>query len=128
ALIQALREGGHPLYRAALWRRALPVATAAVLAWLLPAWPVAVEGTARIAAVQGNADSGLFAQRERGDILDDHLQATVPMLNEDVDVLVWPENAVDLNPLRYAYAAQTLEYVTAQLDAPMVFGTVTDCD
>ena len=108
--------------------RLAPLAAVVLVATLLPAWPVNVHGELRVAAVQGNSDAGLFAARERGDILDDHLQATVPLIEGagEVDLIVWPENAADLNPLRYPQAAGTLDYVTESLDAPMVVGTITD--
>src|SRR5690606_21980089 len=53
------------------------------------------------------------------------LQATVPILDEDVDLIVWPENAADLNPLVDRRAAGVLDYVTGELDAPLVVGTIT---
>ncbi|MEX1077553.1 MAG: apolipoprotein N-acyltransferase [Homoserinimonas sp.] len=119
-ILQAIRE--HHL---TAWRRMLVPAVAVIVAFAMPAWPTQVSGSIRVAAVQGNADAGLFAQRERGDILDDHLQATVPVLDEDVDLIVWPENAADLNPLDYPQAAGVLDHVTEELNAPLVAGTIT---
>ena len=107
-------------------RRALVFGIVVVAAFAMPAWPAQTSGSIRIAAVQGDSDAGLFSQRERGEVLDDHLQATIPILDEDVDLVVWPESAADLNPLRYARAAGVLDYVTGEFDAPMVVGTVTD--
>jgi apolipoprotein N-acyltransferase len=107
------------------WRRMLVVAIAATIALVMPAWPTSTSGNIRVAAVQGNSDAGLFAQRERGATLEDHLQATVPILDEDVDLIVWPENAADLNPLVDRRAAGVLDYVTGELDAPLVVGTIT---
>lgn len=120
-LVQALRETTV----APRLRIAVP-AVALVLAVAAPAWPVEASGELRVAAIQGNSDAGLFAQRERGDILDDHLQATFPVIDESVDLVVWPENAADLNPLRYPKAAAALDYVTERMDAPLVVGTITD--
>jgi apolipoprotein N-acyltransferase len=119
-ILQAVRE-----YQFATWGRVLVPAVAVALAFAMPAWPTQVSGSVRIAAVQGNSDAGLFAQRERGATLDDHLQATVPVLDEDVDLVVWPENAADLNPLDYPQAAGVLDFVTEKLDAPLVAGTIT---
>ena len=120
-LVQAVREPHLPPLR----RAALP-ALVTIVAIAMPAWPTTSSGEITVAAVQGNSDAGLFAQRERGDILDDHLQATVPILDESVDLIVWPENASDLNPLSYPQAAGVLDFVTEELDAPMVVGTITD--
>jgi apolipoprotein N-acyltransferase len=78
--------------------------------------------------VQGNSNSGLFAQIQPGDSLDDHLQATVPLFGQRVDVVVWPENASDINPLENKRAAQTLDYVSGAMNAPLVTGTITGDD
>jgi apolipoprotein N-acyltransferase len=108
------------------WPSRAVLATAlALLAVAFPAWPDFSQGTIRVAAVQGNSGSGLFAPQKAGDNLEDHLNATVPLFGERVDVVVWPENASDLDPLRNRYAAQSLDYVTAEMDAPLVVGTRT---
>ncbi|CAN5171217.1 apolipoprotein N-acyltransferase [soil metagenome] len=105
--------------------RAILATALALVAVALPAWPDFSQGTIRVAAVQGNSGSGLFAPQHAGDNLQDHLAATVPLFGEKVDVVVWPENASDLDPLRNPYAAGVLDYVSAELDAPLVAGTRT---
>ncbi|HEU4807157.1 MAG TPA: apolipoprotein N-acyltransferase, partial [Homoserinimonas sp.] len=124
-ILQAVREAQFGGWQFASWRPLLMPAVAVILALAMPAWPTSVSGSIRVAAVQGDSDAGLFAQRERGDILDDHLQATVPVLDENVDLVVWPENAADLNPLDYPQAAGVLDFVTEEMDAPLVVGTIT---
>jgi apolipoprotein N-acyltransferase len=106
--------------------RGMIAATAFLIAALFPAWPVLASGSIRVAAVQGNSNSGLFAQIQPGDSLDNHLQATVPILGKKVDLIVWPENASDINPLTNDQAAQTLDFVSRQMKAPLVTGTITD--
>ncbi|HRN29387.1 MAG TPA: apolipoprotein N-acyltransferase [Terrimesophilobacter sp.] len=99
---------------------------AAVLA--VPAFPGSTAGELRVAAVQGDSDAGLFAQYERGEILADHIAATQLITDEQatgVDVVVWPENSSDLNPLWYPQAARQLDTVSARFDAPLVTGTIT---
>lgn len=100
-------------------------ASAALLVW--PAVPITITGTISVAAVQGDSDSGLFAQYEQGQILQDHFDASRTLFDEnlDLDVVVWPENASDLDPLRSEYAASVLDLVSTQLDAPVVVGTIT---
>ncbi|MHA6695155.1 apolipoprotein N-acyltransferase [Homoserinimonas sp. A520] len=124
-ILQAVREWRYGAWQSTTWRRMLVPAIAVAVAFAMPAWPTSVSGSIRVAAVQGNSDAGLFAERERGDILDDHLQATVPVLDEKVDLVVWPENAADLNPLDYPQAAGVLDFVTEELNAPLVVGTIT---
>ena len=108
-------------------RRGIAVAgaSAALLVW--PAVPITITGTINVAAVQGNSNSGLFADYERGEILQDHYDATRVLFDQglDLDVVVWPENASDLDPLRSEYAASVIDLVSTRLDAPVVVGTQT---
>ena len=92
---------------------------------LLPNWPVEESGSLRILAVQGNADAGLFADYDRGDNLNDHFSATEPVFGEKVDLVVWPENASDIDPLRSPEAGAVLSEVTRRMNAPLVVGAIT---
>ncbi|MFU8947696.1 apolipoprotein N-acyltransferase [Mycetocola zhadangensis] len=94
----------------------------------VPPFPVQETGKLRVAAIQGNSDAGLLAANQPGRILNDHVAATIPVLDEPVDLVVWPENASDLNPLEYPAAADALDLVSARMDAPVVVGTVTQTD
>lgn len=105
--------------------RGIVVTASLLLLVAVPAWPVVTSGSMRVAAVQGNADAGLFAQHPPGTTLDDHLQATVPLFGKKADVVVWPENAADVDPLRNQQSAQVLDFVSAQMEAPLVTGTIT---
>jgi apolipoprotein N-acyltransferase len=103
------------------------VAVAAITAVLMvPTWPVTIDGSLRVAAVQGNAKAGYFDQRSAGDNLNDQITATIPLLGERVDVVAWPEGGSDLDPLRNAYARQAFDYISGQFDAPLLAGTITE--
>jgi apolipoprotein N-acyltransferase len=105
------------------------VAVAAVLAVLaFPAWPTLQSGTSRIAAVQGASDAGLFAQNAPGQILSDHVSATLPLVGEPVDFVVWPENGIDVDPLRSADSARVADYISEAMAAPLIAGTITERD
>jgi len=106
-------------------RASVPVGFA-VLLLVWPAFPVTIIGTTTVAAVQGNSNSGLFADYQRGEILQDHYDATRPLFGrDDIDMLVWPENASDIDPLRSDYAAGVMDIVAEQVDAPLLVGTIT---
>jgi len=127
-VVQAQRVRGATLASSAgprrILRSILPVGLlVAMLA--VPAFPIVTSGSLRVAAVQGDSDAGLFAEYEPGQILEDHLAATEPLYGEDIDLLVWPENASDLDPLRSARASSALDRVTEQAGAPLVVGTIT---
>ena len=82
-----------------------------------------------IAAVQGNANAGLFSNVDKGTILQNHIDATELVFDSElaaeIDLLVWPENASDIDPLRSQSAREKIEAVAASVDAPFVFGTLT---
>lgn len=90
-----------------------------------PAWPVAETGSIRVLAVQGNADAGLFADYAWGDNLADHHRVTQQLYGTPVDVVIWPENASDVDPLRYPVAAEIVSEVSRKMNAPLVVGTIT---
>ena len=110
----------------------VPVALAAALVLLIPLAtsmiPIGTDGSMRIAGVQGNANAGLFSNEKRGTILMNHLSATKKLLEsgENFDLVVWPENASDLNPDDYPEVAATLkDLIDNQLTKPLIFGTIT---
>lgn len=106
--------------------RAIIAVGAAAAVLIVPAFPTSIDGTMTVAAIQGNGKTGYFDQRERGDNLQDQLDATLPLLGEDVDVVVWPEGGSDLDPLRSDYAASVFDYISTEFDAPFVSGTITE--
>lgn len=84
-------------------------------------------GELRIAAVQGNALAGLFANHEPGTILRNHLDASYAGIpsDEKLDLIVWPENASDVSPLVSPSAREEIEALTSHFEAPIAFGTIT---
>jgi len=119
-VVQLVREPGLRVDG----RAAIAVAAVALLL-AFPAWPTLQSGTARIAAVQGASDAGLFAQNAPGQILSDHVSATLPLVGEPVDFVVWPENGIDVDPLRSADSARVADYISRAMDAPLIAGTIT---
>jgi apolipoprotein N-acyltransferase len=109
-------------------------AAAVILALLVvPAWtslPGAESvGTLRVGAVQGDTKAGYFDPPEHlGDNLRGQLEATEPVYDQDVDVVVWPEGSSDLNPLAYPDAAAAFDAVASAADAPLVAGIITARD
>ncbi|MFM6962692.1 MAG: apolipoprotein N-acyltransferase [Micrococcales bacterium] len=85
-------------------------------------------GTLSVAAIQGNANAGLFANEELGTILQNHLDASQPILNQNTkpDVIIWPENAADLNPLANFDAQWKVTRFVDSVRTPLIFGTITN--
>nr|WP_218869022.1 apolipoprotein N-acyltransferase [Leifsonia psychrotolerans] len=122
-VVQLLREE----HLAALTRAGVAIGAVALLL-VLPAWPTIQSGTTRLAAVQGASDAGLFAHNAPGQILNDHASATLPLVGDKVDFVVWPENASDIDPTRSAEAAKIVNYISTAMDAPLITGTITERD
>lgn len=107
-----------------------------VVLGLVPAAPLlgAPEGvgerTVRIAAVQGNAKAGIFDDRESGDVIQAHIDATEDMLEEleragdSVDVIVWPENSGEFDLPGHVLNSSRVERLAREAGAPIVAGSV----
>lgn len=88
--------------------------------------------TVRVAAVQGNvARPGLDFASERRAVLDNHARAT-RRLAADIasgrqprpDLVLWPENSSDLDPLRESDAASVISGAVDAVDVPVLIGAV----
>lgn len=83
--------------------------------------------TVRVAAVQGGGPQGTRAINSRADeVLDRHLRATATIAPGSVDVVVWPENIIDVPVLA---GSKQLGWVTAEgqrLNVPMVVSVTED--
>ncbi|BDZ62385.1 hypothetical protein GCM10025873_21760 [Demequina sediminis] len=116
----------HRLRSAALTAAAtiaLPLAGAAI-----PLDTDPQSGTLRLAAVQGNVpdDDTQGPSRSRV-ILDNHVAGTLALLDQvapgDLDVVLWPENATDIDPRADDDAWRAVDEAAQALDAPILVGT-----
>ncbi|MFF0398835.1 apolipoprotein N-acyltransferase [Streptomyces sp. NPDC005248] len=124
-------------------RAAVAVAAATVLvplAGALAALPLvddsAEDGTATVAAIQGNVPRlGLDFNSQRRAVLDNHVRRT-EQLARDVkagkvpqpDFVLWPENSSDLDPYRNADARIVIDDAVKAINAPTVVGAVIEPD
>lgn len=116
------------------FRGAMPSVIATALILGIPAFTVldssGTSGSIKVAAVQGNANAGLFAHNPAGSILDKHLAVSKGLFdktpNLKLDLMVWPENSSDLDPNTMAEPAVKIsEFVNEELKAPLLFGNKT---
>ncbi|NBT46270.1 MAG: apolipoprotein N-acyltransferase [Actinobacteria bacterium] len=87
-------------------------------------------GNLKVAAVQGNANAGLFARNPPGSILDKHLKVAKEIIQsgkaKNLDLMVFPENAADLDPVTMVEPnLKITEFVNEDLKAPLLFGNKT---
>jgi apolipoprotein N-acyltransferase len=130
ALVRALRAG-----------RRGPAAGALVAVLLGPAAGLAatpsVEAeapgpTITVAAVQGDVPrAGLDFNAQRRAVLDNHVAQTRRLADEvragrlpRPDLVIWPENASDIDPLRNADAGASIQAVTDEVGVPVVVGAL----
>lgn len=108
---------------------AVPALGALIVAVLIPQWATTPAGSITVATVQGNGPAGYFDPRGPGDVLAAQLAATAPLRrSEGIDVLVWPEGSVDIDPLRSAAVARTLDSLARDVDAPILLNAITTRD
>lgn len=108
------------------------LAVAAILAtmWIVPTATLDQVGEFRVAAVQGNSKSGIFDDRENGDVFRDHADATSAALEqlesagETVDLIVWPENSGEFQLPEQTFRLLEMQRLSARAHAPIVVGTV----
>ena len=128
AILQALEAGKKAIKENALALAASLVAI--TTAWLFVVPASAESGELTVAAVQGNANAGLFANAERGTFLKNHLEATQLLddhpLKDEIDFIVWPENASDLNPQVSPLAMTQVAAVASKYDVPLILGAITE--
>ena len=95
--------------------------------------PTAAEaGNLTFAAVQGNANAGLFSNDVPGSILDKHVAATNKLSDilakrgsgaAKPSVIIWPENSADLSPLYSSASAAKVQSVIDKFKLPLILGT-----
>ena len=102
------------------------------LAALVPPLSGGAGATVTIAAVQGNVPRlGLDFNSQRRAVLDNHVQET-EQLAADVaagklaqpDLVIWPENSSDIDPLRNPDAAAQIERAAQAVRVPILVGAV----
>jgi apolipoprotein N-acyltransferase len=106
-------------------RTAVPAAALAAVLLLVPAFPTAAAGGLQVGSVQGNGPSGYFDPRAPGDVTNAQLAATSPLLDEDLDLLVWPEGGLDADPLSDRGAQRALDALSERVDAPLLVNAAT---
>ena len=106
---------------------------AVILAFLVPILVPSGQGDGkkfRVVGIQGNANAGLFANTVPGEILGNHLSVTEKFIHSKISgakLVVWPENASDINPLENpAIASRIDRLVNQELGVPLAFGTLTN--
>jgi apolipoprotein N-acyltransferase len=114
-------------------RAGIAVALCAVCAALVMVSYVAPDGsrtgeTIRIAAVQGGGEQGTSALEVPSSLVTQrHLDATATIEpDDDLDLVLWPENTIDVVSFEDSTIAQEIVAEAARLDVPIAVGLTED--
>ncbi|MBO3732300.1 apolipoprotein N-acyltransferase [Glycomyces sp. NEAU-S30] len=137
----ASRKSATSTKRTAGLRKAAAFTAAAALTALaplaLPLGSTAPDGeVVNVAVVQGNVPRlGLSFNEQRRAVLDNHVQATLDLADavnegraERPDIVMWPENASDIDPIANADAYERISQAAAAIGAPIVLGGIVHND
>ena len=89
-----------------------------------------------VAIIQGNVPRlGLDFNEQRRAVLDNHVKATIALAAQVADgkakrpdLVVWPENSSDIDPLQNADASQEISAAANDIGAPILVGAVLRTD
>ena len=82
-------------------------------------------GSIRLLAIQGNTpEVGLDFNSRAKAVFDLHRDATRAFSRGTYDAIVWPENAIDIDPRLYPDVAADITSLTKDLNAPLIAGVV----
>ncbi|MGK8522733.1 apolipoprotein N-acyltransferase [Nocardia asteroides] len=127
APIPATRRG----YAAAAFTLLVMPLTGLLLTSVLPG-PDEGHRTVTVAAIQGSVPRlGLDFNEQRRAVLDNHVRRTEELAAEVAagraprpDVVIWPENSSDIDPLRNGDAAALITAASERIGAPILVGAV----
>ncbi|MFF0813659.1 apolipoprotein N-acyltransferase [Rhodococcus sp. NPDC003318] len=133
--LAALATGGRRRPRDWAGVAALTVAMPVLAVALTPTLPdmdSADAGSITVAAVQGGVPRlGLDFNAQRRAVLDNHVRETLDLAADvdagrvpQPDIVIWPENASDIDPYRNADAAASITAAARAVGAPILVGTV----
>ena len=95
---------------------------------LLPANPQG-SGSVKLLAIQGNTPSvGLDFNSRAQAVFNLHRDATYKYATGSYDAIIWPENAIDIDPGSHPNVASGISKLTLEKQAPLIAGVVLKRD
>ena len=97
--------------------------------WVIPLDARAQSGTLTVGWAQGNVENaGLDSFSNAREVTGNHRDATVELAQSlsagDIVLMVWPENASDIDPRFDSQTARAVSQAAAAVNAPVLLGTV----
>ena len=95
-----------------------------IIAFLLPANPQG-SGEVKLIAIQGNTpEVGLGFNSRAKAVFDLHRDVTRRVTSDQYDAIIWPENAIDIDPRLFPEVQADLAALTSDLSTPIIAGVV----
>ena len=95
-----------------------------VIAFLLPANPQG-SGEVKLIAIQGNTpEVGLGFNSRAKAVFDLHRDVTRRVFSDQYDAIIWPENAIDIDPRLFPEVQADIAALTGNLSTPIIAGVV----
>ena len=105
-------------------RALVPVAISFLIVSFLPNNPSSTEKISLI-AIQGNTPSvGLEFNSRAKAVFYLHRDTTRELVKQRYDAVVWPENAIDIDPRNYPEVLADIKLLAQELDTPLIAGVV----
>lgn len=93
---------------------------------LLISHTAVANGKISYAAVQGNTPSvGLGFNDRAKAVFNLHVETTKDLVTTSPDVIIWPENAIDVDPFADEEVSESIRSLTAEISAPLIAGAVS---
>ena len=81
----------------------------------------------QIRAVQGGVpERGLEFNARAQAVLDNHIDRTLEDFDREDDLILWPENAIDVDPIRNALVSDKLKSLQSVTKVPLLAGAILD--
>ena len=95
-----------------------------IIAFLLPANPQG-SGEVKLIAIQGNTpEVGLGFNSRAKAVFDLHRDVTRRVTTDRYDAIIWPENAIDIDPRLFPEVQADIAALTGNLSTPIIAGVV----
>ena len=100
------------------------ILTLFIIAFLLPANPQG-SGEVKLIAIQGNTpEVGLGFNSRAKAVFDLHRDVTRRVTADQYDAIIWPENAIDIDPRIFPEVQADIAALTGDLSTPIIAGVV----
>lgn len=105
-------------------RKLTALITILIAFFLLPANPQG-SGSIKLLAIQGNTPSiGLNFNSRAKAVFNLHRDATYKFADQGYNAIIWPENAIDIDPASYPEVAQDIKDLNLKTGTPLIAGVV----